>query len=240
MIEGKDPVLQAFLGTLMTWGLTALGAAMAFFIRGNQRKLLDASLGFAGGVMLAASYWSLLEPAIEMAEKSGIYGKEGEYAFAPVAVGFFTGALFVFGADVLMSYAGVNSPYDLEKEKDDRTTPLLSISTNSNDDEHLKQQRQFSHDEPLENVVRQRKHKNLNRGRRQKRGTADSSAEQGVAESEMVPESSDDEGKDGTSDNAKDKEALREEHNARWKRILLLIVAVTVHNIPEGIYKKTY
>ena len=43
-----------------------------------QRKLLDASLGFAGGVMLAASYWSLLEPAIEMAEKSGIYGEEGK------------------------------------------------------------------------------------------------------------------------------------------------------------------
>ena len=112
MIEGKDPVLQAFLGTLMTWGLTALGAAMAFFIKGNQvrryfmdisintylkwdissrfhqkipdrvfifqRKLLDASLGFAGGVMLAASYWSLLEPAIEMAEKSKIYGEEGK------------------------------------------------------------------------------------------------------------------------------------------------------------------
>lgn len=203
MIEGNDPVLQAFLGTLMTWGLTALGAAMAFFIRGNQRKLLDASLGFAGGVMLAASYWSLLEPAIEMAEKSGTYGLEGEYAFAPVAVGFFTGALFVFGADVLMSYAGVNSPYDL--------------------------------DEPLENVIRQRKRKNLSRGRRQKRGTADSSAEQGVAESEMVPESSEDEGKETASEYAKDTEALKEEHNARWKRILLLIVAVTVHNIPEGL-----
>ena len=45
-----------------------------------QRKLLDASLGFAGGVMLAASYWSLLEPAIEMAEKSSLYGSEGRLA----------------------------------------------------------------------------------------------------------------------------------------------------------------
>ena len=53
----------------------------------------------------------------------------------------------------------------------------------------------------------------------------------------MVPESSDDEGKDDTSSYAKDTEALREEHNARWKRILLLIVAVTVHNIPEGMYE---
>ena len=91
-------------------------------------------------------------------------------------------------------------------------------------------------DEPLENVIRQRKRKNLSRGRRQKRGTADSSAEQGVAESEMVPESSEDEGKENASEYAKDTEALKEEHNARWKRILLLIVAVTVHNIPEGIF----
>ena len=92
-------------------------------------------------------------------------------------------------------------------------------------------------DEPLENVIRQRKRKNLSRGRRQKRGTADSSAEQGVAESEMVPESSEDEGKENASEYAKDTEALKEEHNARWKRILLLIVAVTVHNIPEGTRK---
>ena len=77
----------------------------------------------------------------------------------------------------------------------------------------------------------------MSRGRRQKRGTADSSAEQGVAESEMVPESSEDEGKENASEYAKDTEALKEEHNARWKRILLLIVAVTVHNIPEGTRK---
>ena len=135
MIVDADPVLQAFLGTLMTWGLTAAGAAMAFFIKGNQvtsfcfrlldyidnvfyfqRKLLDCSLGFAGGVMIAASFWSLLAPAIEMAQQSGIYGSRGQYAFAPVSAGFFLGALFVYGADVLMTYAGVNSPFDLGKK----------------------------------------------------------------------------------------------------------------------------
>ena len=64
MIESQSPVVQALLGTLFTWGLTFLGAAMAVFIQGHQRRLLDISLGFAAGVMLAASYWSLLEPAL--------------------------------------------------------------------------------------------------------------------------------------------------------------------------------
>ncbi|XP_045026781.1 zinc transporter ZIP11-like [Daphnia magna] len=76
---------------------------------GTQRKFLDSSLGFAAGVMLAASYWSLLAPAIEMAESSGMYGESGEYAFAPVAPGFFLGALFVYAADQLMHYFKIGS-----------------------------------------------------------------------------------------------------------------------------------
>ena len=93
-------------------------------------------------------------------------------------------------------------------------------------------------DGPIESVIRQRKHKTLNRGRQQQRGTADSSAEQGVADADILPESSEDEYKTeiiGNNPKYLDKtEQLKEEHNARWKRILLLIVAVTVHNIPEG------
>lgn len=75
-----------------------------------QRKLLDVSLGFAAGVMVAASYWSLLAPAIEMATDSKTYGEEGEYAFVPVAVGFIVGAAFVYGTDVLISTLGIQSP----------------------------------------------------------------------------------------------------------------------------------
>lgn len=75
-----------------------------------QRKLLDVSLGFAAGVMVAASYWSLLAPAIEMATESKTYGEEGEYAFVPVAVGFIVGAAFVYGTDVLISTLGIQSP----------------------------------------------------------------------------------------------------------------------------------
>ncbi|GFG38630.1 hypothetical protein Cfor_09228, partial [Coptotermes formosanus] len=76
----------------------------------TERKLLDTSLGFAGGVMAAASYWSLLAPAIEMAEDSKLYGQNGEYSFFPVALGFLIGALFVYGTDLFISSLGVHSP----------------------------------------------------------------------------------------------------------------------------------
>lgn len=74
-----------------------------------QRKVLDGSLGFAAGVMTAASFWSLLAPAIELAETSGSYGAEGEWAFMPVAFGFLLGALFVYAADEFMSSYGIQS-----------------------------------------------------------------------------------------------------------------------------------
>lgn len=74
-----------------------------------QRKLLDSSLGFAAGVMTAASYWSLLSPAIEMAAESKVYGDEGQFAFIPVSIGFLLGAIFVFGADVLITKLGIHS-----------------------------------------------------------------------------------------------------------------------------------
>ena len=62
-----SPVMQALLGTLFTWGVTALGAAMVFFFKEIKRRILDIMLGFAAGVMIAASFWSLLNPAIAMA-----------------------------------------------------------------------------------------------------------------------------------------------------------------------------
>jgi zinc transporter 11 len=109
MIQGVHAVTQALLGTLLTWGLTAAGAGMVIFLRGNQRKALDASLGFAAGVMIAASFWSLLAPAIELAELSGYYGSDGRFAFIPVAVGFLLGALFCYVTDKVISYLGINS-----------------------------------------------------------------------------------------------------------------------------------
>ena len=71
--------------------------------QGNQRKLLDTSLGFAAGVMLAASYWSLLEPALEMGAGMGSYGEEGEWAFIPVSVGILLGAGFVYAGMMVLN-----------------------------------------------------------------------------------------------------------------------------------------
>ena len=66
-----NPVTQAFIATLFTWGVTAAGAALVFFTRALNQKVMDSMLGFAAGVMIAASFWSLLAPGIEMAEQLG-------------------------------------------------------------------------------------------------------------------------------------------------------------------------
>ena len=78
-------LLYALLGGLFTWGLTAVGAASVFFAREPSRKLLDAMLGFAAGVMLAASVFSLLVPGMEMAEA------QGKNPIFPAVVGFLLG-----------------------------------------------------------------------------------------------------------------------------------------------------
>lgn len=77
----------------------------------SQRKSLDIALGFAAGVMIAATFWSLLAPAIELAETSGLYGENGKYAFIPVAGGFLLGSIFVFATDKIISYLGINSSH---------------------------------------------------------------------------------------------------------------------------------
>jgi len=83
------PVAQALIATLFTWGLTALGASLILFVNTMNRKILDAMLAFTGGVMIAASFWSLLEPAIEMSA-SGLFPR-----WVPAAVGFTVGGLFI-------------------------------------------------------------------------------------------------------------------------------------------------
>ena len=96
-----------------------------------QRVLLAGSLGFAAGVMLAASYWSLLAPAIEMASESPTYGEQ--FSFVPVAIGFFLGAVFVYASDVLMSHMGVEySPINTFLNKsDDATEPMIEQNDRS-------------------------------------------------------------------------------------------------------------
>jgi len=68
-----NPILSAFYASVFTWGLTALGAALVFFFKKANRAVLDGMLGFTGGVMIAASFWSLLSPAIENSKGEGFY-----------------------------------------------------------------------------------------------------------------------------------------------------------------------
>ncbi len=93
-----SPVLQALVATLFTWGLTALGASAVIFFKHPSRKLLDAMLGFAGGVMIAASFWSLLMPAIEMAADGPLP------AIVPAAIGFGLGGAFLWGMDKVLPH----------------------------------------------------------------------------------------------------------------------------------------
>ncbi len=100
--ETLDPVLAAFYATLFTWGLTALGASLVFFFKKMNRMLFDGMLGFTGGVMVAASFWSLLAPGIEMSPG------EGFEKTIPAVVGFGLGALFIFGLDKILPHLHVN------------------------------------------------------------------------------------------------------------------------------------
>ena len=97
-LAGLHPVLQALTATGFTWGVTALGAALVFLARRVDQRLLDAMNGFAAGVMIAASYWSLLAPAIEMSERSGMP------SWLPPAAGFVLGAAALSGADKVLPH----------------------------------------------------------------------------------------------------------------------------------------
>jgi ZIP family zinc transporter len=93
-----NPVFLAFMATLFTWGLTALGSAMVFFFRSINKKVLNSMLGFAAGVMIAASFWSLLKPAIEMTEE------RGGIPWVPALIGFLTGGAFILLIDKILPH----------------------------------------------------------------------------------------------------------------------------------------
>lgn len=100
--ESIDPIIAAFYATMFTWFLTAFGASFVFFFKNMNRIALDGMLGFTGGVMVAASFWSLLAPAIEMSEG------EGFVKVIPAAVGFLLGAIFIFGLDKVLPHLHIN------------------------------------------------------------------------------------------------------------------------------------
>ena len=97
-LSSINPVLAALYATLFTWGVTALGAALVFFFKSSNKLVMDGMLGFTGGVMVAASIWSLLIPAIDMSEG------ERFVKVLPAVIGFLGGSLFIYTLDRILPH----------------------------------------------------------------------------------------------------------------------------------------
>lgn len=184
----NSPTFNALLGTLLTWGLTALGAAVVFLLpRGDHRVLLDASLGFAGGVMVAASFWSLLAVSIEKSEELGYV-----WSWFPAALGFGLGGIGIAIAEKLLpeDAGDVKKALDLqsrESKPHETSTPRKRTSRKSSKSPAMRAR---------------------SRSRASKRTKI------------KVPA-------------ATTQHTLRQHKS--FKRIMLLVVAITVHNFPEGL-----
>ncbi|XP_025135179.2 zinc transporter ZIP11 isoform X5 [Bubalus bubalis] len=202
MLHGHSPVSQALLGTFFTWGLTAAGAALVFVFSSGQRRILDGSLGFAAGVMLAASYWSLLAPAVEMATSSGGFGS---LAFLPVAVGFTLGAAFVYLADLLMPHWGAAE--DPQTALALNLDPLMTKKSDAEGARMLFPESELS--------IRIDKSENGEAYQRKRAVAAD------LAEGPAAP--------------GPPRGSTAQPGGSSWRRIALLILAITIHNIPEGL-----
>ncbi|XP_036250694.1 zinc transporter ZIP11 isoform X1 [Molothrus aeneus] len=211
MIPGLGPGLQALLGTLLTWALTAAGSALVFVFSRGQRRILDGSLGFAAGVMLAASYWSLLAPAIELAQESGTFGA---FSFFPVAAGFALGAAFVYGADLLLPELGFPGP------------PHAALAL-SCEQRALKEKQEQS---PGWDFGSSSSELAIRIGRA---GLQPDKAENGEPYQRRrgagppLPE--------GPPAFPAPQDGAALARSSSWRRILLMILAITIHNIPEGL-----
>ncbi|SDK30416.1 ZIP family metal transporter [Sediminibacillus albus] len=118
-----SPVFQALVITIFTWASTALGASFVFFTKRANQKLFDSMLAFAGGVMIAASFWSLLAPAISMAEEQGLSPA------IPAAVGFILGGLFLMLVDRIIPFIDERLYFkDIKDKKAKRRTAMLVFS----------------------------------------------------------------------------------------------------------------
>lgn len=180
---------------------------------------MDVSLGFSAGVMIAASFWSLLAPAIELAESSGLYGSDGRYAFVPVAIGFLFGAIFVFATDKVITYLGINSAsmmIQLTQSNKDKA----GIAIDECALEHGKMMPVGALNEHSMTIgmdsfadCLNSQHSGSTRKRRKKGSQA---SEQETYETESQND--------------------LQNRVTSWKRIILLITAVTIHNIP-GAYQ---
>lgn len=100
--QALPPYIQALIAGIITWLLTALGAAAVFIFKRVNDKILNSMQGFAAGIMIAASFWSLLQPAID-------YGKDSSFAWLPAAIGFLLGGLFIRALDLVIPHIHPNT-----------------------------------------------------------------------------------------------------------------------------------
>lgn len=125
LVSGKGMyVLWAFLATLFTWGMTAAGASTVFLFREVKKEVMDCLLGFASGIMIAASFWSLLSPALEMA------GERTSFPFIEVGIGFLVGGLFLWGIDSFLPHlhVGATKPEGLKTKWNRNVLLVLAIT----------------------------------------------------------------------------------------------------------------
>jgi zinc transporter 11 len=209
----NEAVVNALKGTFFTWGMTAAGAALVYIFpqgqkyRNLQQKSLDASLGFAGGVMLAASYWSLLAPAIEMAVEHNGYSEAA--SFVPAAVGFFLGALLVSAGE---SFVPDMSVQEFLREGD----VGRECSDTSSEEEGI-----VVVGSPSDGARRRSP-----RLRARRTATATGDVETRVSATSLSGETV-----DRSESGRNDRRAARR----AFRRVVLLVAAVTIHNLPEGL-----
>lgn len=110
-IKSIPPVILAFVATLFTWGITALGASIVFFFKEIKKNILDAMLGFSAGVMIAAVFWSLISPGLILAEQLS------QNSIAVITSGFILGGLLLFVGDKLFYKLYKDTPDNDSKKK---------------------------------------------------------------------------------------------------------------------------
>lgn len=110
-----NPVIQALIATIFTWSITCLGASLVFFFKNMNKFAADAMLGFAGGVMIAASFWSLLDPAINMASNLHMI------VWLTIFIGFFCGGILLFVGDKIFE------KYSIKTKKQDNIKRIIML-----------------------------------------------------------------------------------------------------------------
>lgn len=202
MIEEYEPITQTFLATLFTWGLTAVGSGLVFFFNSFNRPFLDGSLGFASGVMTAASFWSLLLPALEIGDQ--INGNNKIQTLIPVILGFLLGAFFVFITDILLP-----DNYLDKRIKEEACHDLSDLSAKTS---HNNESIEIDFEA---HSIRQRQSTNYKDVTLKDKGFYSDSGD--------------------IYTNDKDGRQTKQQASTNFRRIILLVIAVTVHNIPEGL-----